>query len=41
MEAAMKLKLRHSVPPRIGFCVVSLFAKVRFWPKTMDYSQAF
>ena len=40
----MKLNLRHSVPLEMPFHMVSFFGKVeffRFWPKTMDYNQAF
>ena len=37
----MKLKFVHSAPLDILFCLVSFSAKVKFWPKTMEYSQAF
>ena len=40
----MKLKLGHSAPLEILIQMVSLFAEfgsISFWPKTMDYSQAF
>ena len=40
----MKLKFVHFAPLDILFSLVSFSAKVnffRFWPKTMDYSQAF
>ena len=40
----MKLRFVHSAPLDVLFCLVSVSAKVNFfsfWPKTMDYSQAF
>ena len=40
----MKLKLHQSPPLEMCFSMALFFAKVkifRFWPKTMDYSQAF
>ena len=32
---------RHSTALEMCFCIVSFYAKVRFGPKTMDYSKAF
>ena len=43
-EGNMKLKFCHSVPLEICIIMTSFFAEVKifnFWPKTMDYSQAF
>ena len=40
----MKLKFSPSAPLEMYFSLVSFSAKVKifsFWPKTMDYSQAF
>ena len=40
----MKLKFAQYTPFEMGVCVISFFVKIkifRFWPKTMDYSQAF
>ena len=40
----MKLKIAHSALLEMLFTLVSFLAKVKFfsfWPKTMDYSQAF
>ena len=40
----MKPKLSPSAPLQMCFSLVSFLAKVKifsFWPKTMDYSQAF
>ena len=44
VEGATKLNLHHSVPLEMCYCMVLLFAEVkffRFWPKTMDYNKAF
>ena len=37
----MKLKFCQYAPLEMYFCMVYLFAKVIFWPKTMDYSPWF
>ena len=44
LEGAMKLNLHQSDPLEMPFLMVSFFVEIKlfsFWPKTMDYSQAF
>ena len=44
LEGVMNLKFCHSAPLQMFFCLVSCLAYLkffRFWPNTMDYSQAF
>ena len=44
LEGAVKLKFAPFAPLEMPFPMVSFFVDVkffRFWPKTMDYSQAF
>ena len=44
LEGATKLNLHHYAPLEVPFPMVSFLARIKFfsfWPKTMDYSQAF